>query len=282
MSVPDSRHVLIGGRKLAWREAGRGPALVFIHGMGGNSRNWETQYAKFADHFRVIGWDAPGYGESDDWRSDEPTVADYTAKIRALLDALEVEAAHMVGHSFGGTLMPAFQKAYPDRVLSMVMAQPVIGSGSLDAEKQSEIIAAREKLLRDLGVEAYARVHAPKSCAATADAVTVAKGVEVTSWTRMKGHLAQWSAMARANILDEISENPAPATVVAGMGDKTASQDVVRRIVEAIQGAQLVKLPDVGHMIYIEHPERFNAALEAHLQRVEYPQRVSCSDQARE
>ena len=147
MSVPDSRHVLIGGRKLAWREAGRGPALVFIHGMGGNSRNWETQYAKFADHFRVIGWDAPGYGESDDWRSDEPTVADYTAKIRALLDALEVEAAHMVGHSFGGTLMPAFQKAYPDRVLSMVMAQPVIGSGSLDAEKQSEIIAAREKLL---------------------------------------------------------------------------------------------------------------------------------------
>tara|TARA_Y100001934_G_C11593653_1_gene424447 strand:- start:239 stop:433 length:195 start_codon:yes stop_codon:yes gene_type:complete len=64
--------------------------------------------------------------------------------------------------------------------------------------------------------------------------VTVAKGIEVTSWARMEGYLAQWSAMARANIMNEISDNPAPATVVAGMGDKTVSKDVVRRIVEAI------------------------------------------------
>ena len=268
MPVPESRHAEIEGYKLAWREAGQGPALVFIHGMGGNSRNWETQYAQFADRYRVIGWDAPGYGESDDWPTDDPTVADYTAKIAALLDALDIDAAHMAGHSFGGTLMPAFQKAHPDRVLSMVLAQPVIGSGPLGAEKQAEIIAAREKLLADLGVEAYARDHAPKSCAATADAATVEKGIEVTSWIRPKGYLAQWRAMARADILQEISDDPGPATVVAGTGDKTASQEVVRRIADAIRGAALVELPDVGHMIYIEHPERFNAVLEAHLARV--------------
>lgn len=268
MSVPDSRHTVVDGCKLAWREAGQGPALVFIHGMGGNSRNWETQYAQFADRYRVIGWDAPGYGDSDDWPMDEPTVADYTAKIAALLDALEIDRAHMAGHSFGGTLMPAFQKAYPDRVASMVLAQPVIGSGPLGEDKQAEIIAARENLLADLGIEAYARDHAPKSCAATADAATVEKGIEVTSWTRPKGYLAQWRAMARADILQEISDDPCPATVVAGTGDKTASQDVVRRIADAIQGAELVELPDVGHMIYIEHPDRFNAALEAHLGRV--------------
>ena len=72
----------------------------------------------------------------------------------------------MVGHSFGGTLMPAFQKAHPDRVASMVLAQPVIGSGPLGAEKQAEIIAARENLLAELGVEAYAKQHAPRSVAA--------------------------------------------------------------------------------------------------------------------
>ena len=272
MGVPDSRHVLIDGQKLAWREAGQGPALVLIHGMGGNSRNWETLYAQFADRFRVIGWDAPGYGDSDDWPTEDPTVADYTAKIAGLLDALEIDRAHMAGHSFGGTLMPAFQKAYPDRVSSMVLAQPVIGSGPLGTEKQAEIIAGREKLLADLGVEAYARDHAPKSCAATADAATVEKGIEVTSWTRPKGYLAQWRAMARADILQEISEHPGPATVVAGTGDKTASQADVQRIADAIQGAELVQLPDVGHMIYIERPERFNAALEEHLARVSQPQ----------
>jgi len=195
-------------------------------------------------------------------------VADYVTASAALLDALDVERAHMVGHSFGGTLMPAFQKAHPDRVASMVLAQPVIGSGPLGAEKQAEIIAARENLLAELGVEAYAKQHAPRSVAATADAATVAKGIEVTSWTRPKGHLAQWRAMARAEIFAEIGNEPCPSTVIAGAGDKTASQDVVKRIAAAIAGARFVELPDVGHMIYLEHPDRFNGALEEHLARV--------------
>lgn len=271
MSLPESRHTLIDGRQLAWRETGReageGPALVFIHGMGGNSRNWETQYAQFADRYRVIGWDAPGYGESDDWPMDEPSVADFVSTIAGLLDALDIGSAHMVGHSFGGTLMPAIQKAHSERVASMVLAQPVIGSGPLGAAKQAEIIAARENLLAELGVEAYANQHAPRSVAATANAETVAKGIEVTSWTRPKGHLAQWRAMARADVFAEIGEAACAATVIAGAGDKTASQDVVKRIAEAISGARFVELPDVGHMIYLEHPDRFNRALEDHLAR---------------
>lgn len=268
MALPESRHTLIDGRRLAWREAGSGPALVFIHGMGGNARNWETQYARFSDRYRVIGWDAPGYGESDDWPTDDPSVADYVSAIGTLLDALDIGTAHMVGHSFGGTLMPAVQKAYPDRVASMVLAQPVIGSGPLGAAKQAEIIAARENLLAELGVAEYAKQHAPRSVAATADATTVAKGIEVTSWTRPKGHLAQWRAMARADIFQEIGATPCPATVIAGAGDKTASQAVVKRIAEAIAGARFVELPDVGHMIYLERPERFNRALEDHLARI--------------
>lgn len=268
--VPDSNFTLVDGRKLAWRESGSTatPALVFIHGMGGNSRNWETQYAQFSDRYRVIGWDAPGYGESDDWTTDSPSVADYTTTMARFLDALGIDAAHMVGHSFGATLMPALQKALPGRVRSMVLAQPVIGSGPLGVDRQAEIIAGREQLLADLGVEAYARQHAPRSVAAGADADTIAKGIEVTGWTRPKGHLAQWRAMARADIFAEISTKPGPATVVAGAGDKTASQGVVRRIANAIAGAAFVELPDVGHMIYLEHPERFNAALETHLAEV--------------
>lgn len=268
MPLPETRHTHIGGRRLAWREAGQGPALCFIHGMGGNSRIWETQYAQFADRYRVIGWDAPGYGESDDWPMGDPSVADYVVAIGALLDALDVRTSHMVGHSFGGTLMPAVQKAYPERVASMVLAQPVIGSGPLGAAKQADIIAGRETLLAELGIDAYAQQHAPRSVAATADAVTVAKGIEVTSWTRPKGHLAQWRAMARADIFQEISDVSCPVTVIAGAGDKTASRDVVKRILDAIDGACFVELPDVGHMIYLEHPDRFNRALEDHLARL--------------
>ena len=239
--------------------------LCFIHGMAGNSRNWETQYAQFGDRYRVIGWDAPGYGGSDDWPTEDPAVSDYVSMIVCLLNALGVRTAHMVGHSFGGTLIPAVQKVQPERVASMVLAQPVIGSGSLGAVKQADIIAAREYLLAELGVEAYAKHHAPRSVAASAGAATVKKGIEVTSWTRPKGYMAQWRAMARADIFQEIGEALCPATVIAGTGDKTASQEVVKRIAAAISGAHFVELRDVGHMIYLEHPDRFNRALADHL-----------------
>ena len=267
MGVPASHHTFVNGSRLCWREVGEGPALLFIHGMGGNSRNWETQYRHFASDHRVIGWDAPGFGDSDDWHTDEPTVRDYVKKIRALLDALDIEEAHLVGHSFGGVLVSAFKKASPARVLSMVLAQPVIGSGGLGQEKRLEIISAREKLLADLGVQEYAKRHVRRSVAAGAGPAVVRKGIEVTCWTRQRGYLAQWRAMARANIFNEIPKEPGTTTVVAGNGDRTASREVVSRIAAAISGARLVELPDVGHMIYLEYPERFNAVLAEHISR---------------
>ncbi len=200
------------------------------------------------------------------WPTDAPSVADYTRKIGAFLDSLGIREAHMVSHSFGGTLMPAFRGHIP-RVLSMVAAQPVVDSGPLGPARQAEIVAAREKMLAEMSIEDYARDHAPMSVASTAEAATVAKGIEVSLWTRPKGYLAQWRAMARADIFSEIGENLPTTTVVTGMGDKTASTDIVRRIATALEGAELVELPDIGHMIYIEHPERFNAALEGHLAR---------------
>jgi 3-oxoadipate enol-lactonase len=255
-------------RKLAWRECGEGPALVFIHGMGGNSRNWKTQYQHFSSRFRVIGWDAPGYGGSDDWDTDQPRVKDYVEEILTFLNILGVEKAHLVGHSFGGTLMPAFKKKYPDRVESMVLAQPVIGSGLFGPIGLDQIIQGRERLLKSMGAEKFSKLHAPKSVAVNADAQTIKKAIEVTSWMRPTGYLAQWRAMAHANIFEEIPQEPGPTTVVLGTEDKTASREVVTQILEVISGARLAELQDVGHMIYIEHPSRFNKVLEEHFTKL--------------
>jgi len=262
---PELQYTVTRKRKLAWRERGEGPALVFIHGLGGNSRNWKFQYRHFYKRFRVIGWEAPGCGGSDDWDRDQPRLKDYVQEILFLLDALGVEEAHMVGHSFGGTLIPSFKKAYPDRVRSMVLVQPVIGSGPLEPDEQQQIIQAPETLLKSVGVEKFLKLHAPKSVAANADAPTVKKAIEVTSWMRPTGYLAQWRAMAHANIFQEIPREPGPTSIIMGTEDKTASREVVTQISEAISGGRVVAIQDVGHMIYIERPSRFNDLLEEHL-----------------
>ena len=65
--APPSRTVTVGGRRIAYREAGdaSSPALVLLHGLGGNAAMWRRQYGALSDRFRVLGWDMPGYGGSD-------------------------------------------------------------------------------------------------------------------------------------------------------------------------------------------------------------------------
>ena len=61
MGVPALQEIQTSEYSLSYRERGSGDVLFFVHGMGCGSVNWETQYEKFSDRYRVIGWDAPGY-----------------------------------------------------------------------------------------------------------------------------------------------------------------------------------------------------------------------------
>ncbi len=73
---------LVGG--LSWREAGDGPPIVFLHGLGGTRLAWEPQLEGLSDHFRCIAWDMPGYGDAAPAASlTFPGLAD---SIAALLD----------------------------------------------------------------------------------------------------------------------------------------------------------------------------------------------------
>ena len=88
MTLPATQTLPIAKRTIAWREAGQGPALVLLHGIGGASASWEYQFTHFAEHYRVIVWDMPGYGASQALKGAAPTVDDYLAVLVALLDAL--------------------------------------------------------------------------------------------------------------------------------------------------------------------------------------------------
>ena len=75
-SLPEQKSIEIAGRTLAWREAGSGDPLVLIHGIGGYSGSWGRQLRTLADSYRVIAWDAPGYGSSTALPPAHPSVAD--------------------------------------------------------------------------------------------------------------------------------------------------------------------------------------------------------------
>ena len=92
------RSIEVNGGSVSFIDGGSGPTLFLMHGIGGNSRSWQEQFKGLTSEYRVIAWDAPGYGNSALRNS---TLADYVATATGLLAALNVEHANILGHSMG-------------------------------------------------------------------------------------------------------------------------------------------------------------------------------------
>ncbi len=144
MTTPELKTADIGTGGISYREKGSGTPLVFVHGLGGCSEAWETQYEGFSDRYQVVGWDMPGYGGSTRFDSETPAIADYANALARFADALELERMHLVGHSIGTMIATAFHKNHGGRLLSLTLTQAVTGSGMMDDAARAEIVGAWE------------------------------------------------------------------------------------------------------------------------------------------
>ncbi len=265
MALPELKRADIGTGGISYRETGSGAALVFVHGLGGRSGAWQTQYQVFAGRCRVIGWDAPGYGESTNIDKETPAIADYVDALARFADALEIDRMHLVGHSVGTVIVTAFHKRFPERLLSLTLAEAVTGSGMDSAETRAQKIRDREEELDRIGVEAFARARAPNSVSPTASDEIRQRAVDNAMQMQLPGYTRAHRALVGANIFDEITPLKVPAMIVAGADDRSAPAEMVQRIADAMPGIRHEIIPGIGHQIYLEHPERFNALLESHL-----------------
>ena len=100
------------GLCVAYRRSGAGPALLLLHGFIADGRFWRTQIDDFSRDFDVIAWDAPGCGQSCDPPEDF-SMEDYARCLLALLDDAGVDAPHLLGLSWGGTLALEFHRLSP-------------------------------------------------------------------------------------------------------------------------------------------------------------------------
>src|ERR1700704_4273747 len=111
------------GIKLFYDETGAGIPIVFVHEFAGDHRSYETQVRYFARRYRCITYNARGYPPSDVPTDGERYSQDRARDdIRAVLDGLAIDKAHIVGLSMGGFATVHFGFTYPDRARSLVIA----------------------------------------------------------------------------------------------------------------------------------------------------------------
>ncbi|MFI6350839.1 alpha/beta fold hydrolase [Streptomyces sp. NPDC050560] len=123
------RHRTVHGHRRAFRMAGRGPAVLLIHGIGDSSDTWRDVMPELARHHRVIAPDLLGHGGSDKPRADYSLPA-YANGMRDLLGVLGIERATLVGHSLGGAVAMQFAYQFPERCERLVL----VGTGGVGRE----------------------------------------------------------------------------------------------------------------------------------------------------
>ena len=138
------RMVDIGGRNLRYLERGTGVPVLLLHGFGADLNSWMFTQPALAETHRTIALDLPGHGGStkDAGPWDVPALSQ---SVVALLDALDVPKAHLVGHSLGGAIALATALGHPARVASLTLICPGGLGAEIDAAFIEGLIAANRR-----------------------------------------------------------------------------------------------------------------------------------------
>jgi len=245
-------HALVNSHRLHYRREGRGPAVVFVHALGCALALWDPQARAFADRFETVRYDVRGHGQSDP-PAGPFTFDDLASDLRALLDVLQIERAHLIGSSMGGVIVRLFALQHPDRTASLVLCSTMARLPSDAAERWRE----RAQRVRELGIDAIveqslAHWFSPSALEARTDAVQ--KTRRMLERTSTAGYLAVCNAVPGLDFHARHAEIRAPTLVIAGGADPGRRAQDPEALVRAIPGAVFRVIPAVGHFPHLEAP----------------------------
>jgi len=238
--------------------------LVFLHGIGGAARAWRGQLEFFRDRYRTIAWDMPGYGGS----APLPTVS-IAALADALQDFLEQVSAEkpiLVGHSIGGMIVQQLLARSPRIAGAIVLAQTSPAFGKPEGEWQKAFIEARlgpldrgetmaslaPTLVRELVGDdpAPGGMELARDCMASVSEAT---------------YRATMLALMGFDLRKTLGNIAVPTLVLSGSKDNNAPATMMAKMATLIPSATYVELEGAGHLVNLERPQAFNAALDQFL-----------------
>ena len=122
--------------------------MYAIRSYYATSAAWRLQYGPLGERFRVVAWDAPGYGGSKPLPDDSPGAEDYARALARLMDALGVREAILGTNSWGTPTGVVFARLYPQRARALVLGGPAAGWGWLPKEERDRRLASRVRRAR--------------------------------------------------------------------------------------------------------------------------------------
>lgn len=233
--------------------------LLLIQGMSGHSAHWGEPFLSALDpHFDVIAIDHRSTGGSP--RVDGPfTLGDLAEDAVAALSDLGVESAHVMGISMGGMVAQELVLRHPGRVRSLVLGCTYAGGpeGALSApevlQTLSDGMASGD---RETALRAAWSVNVSPAFATGEGHYETFREISLQRPVAVAVIMAQMRAIGRHDTSARLGEIRAPTLVVHGTADQMLPASNGEAIARAVPGARLELLDGVGHMFWIEDPER--------------------------
>lgn len=255
----------LGSARIAWREAGQGPcALVLLHGIGSGAASWQGQLDGLGGRFRVLAWDAPGYGDSTPLNEDHPLASHYAEVLSAWLERLQVRELVLLGHSLGALIAAHWATQPTVRLRALVLASPARGYGTQAPELRQAKWRERVEAIERLGPQGLADARAAALCAPGASAAVVAQVRDNMARVTPRGYGQAAHLLAHGDLLASLRSVSAPVAVLCGELDRVTPPEACAEVAAAA-GVPLTRLEGVAHASYVEAPQRFNDALRAAL-----------------
>ena len=257
------------GVKLYFEEVGSGIPIVFVHEFAGDYRSYEMQLRYFGQRYRCIAYNARGYPPSD-VPQDGARFSQERARddIRSVLDALEIDKAHIVGLSMGGFATLHFGFTYPERARSLVVAGCGYGAAP---EKRAQFAEEAEAVAAQFEQQGMSKVAQGYALGPTRVQL---QNKDPRGWTEFVDQLREHSTEGATltmrgvqkrrpslfDLVEQMKTITVPTLIMTGDEDWPCLEPGLL-MKQTIPTAALIVMPNAGHTINLEDPGAFNQHL---------------------
>lgn len=253
-----SKEITVFGQKIHYVEAGTGPTVILLHGLGGSTQVWNFNIAPLAEKYHVVVPDQIGFG-----KSDKPLV---NYRIRTYVDFLDqfckqlkIERASLVGNSMGGWIAAAYTAAFPDRVDKLVLVDAAGHAPPKDLDTRSFYglnPTTREGMKALVAKVFYNKAFQTDAAIDQAIAARLAAGdgYTINSITE--------SIIRGEDFLDDaVKMIKRPTLIIWGRQDGLVPLAEGEHFNRDIAGSKLIVFDECGHVPNFEKAGEFNAAV---------------------
>lgn len=250
--------IAIADSEIYYEETGTGHPLILVSGLNGVGRYWQPQLAAFGSRYRVITYDQRGTGASDRVQR-KFSIDQMAAELAALMDALKIERAHIVGMSTGGAIGQTLAIEQPQRVARLVLCSTWTHCDPWFRR----LFEARREMYRQCGPELHAMFHPlwlyPPDYVNAHDAeITEERKKAAGSAPPAEVSIGRIDALLAFDRRADLPRIKAPTLVIASDNDYITPSYYAEAIARAIPHARLVIPRGGGHSISRTRPEEIN------------------------